>query len=491
MAARTGAQFLAGLKNTQRELYMNGERIEDVTEDPRLAGGAHMIAAVFDRQHAFADDCLIPDPETGEPINVSHMMPRGIDDLRHRNRGLSRISELTAGMMGRTPDYMNMKFAAFAARAQDWSGPDGANAQGAQNLVEYQKKLARDDISLTHTIIQPTINKTTDPKILGNKVTIHKIAETANGIVVRGARILGTLAPFADDLAVYPALPLPDGADDYAIAFSIPLDTPGLKFLCRDSASVPTNAFDRPLSSRFDEQDAFVMFDDVEIDRDRLFINGAAGSVEAYNSFVGPHYMANMTTQTTIRALNKLEFSYGLATMMADTIGDASPATNEMLGELLSYVEVTRNAVLVAADHGWCDENGVWYCENRALTPMRSLLAVWFPRVNEILTLIGSHNLLATPTRADLDSEVMGPLVEEFLHGANGIDAEHRAAIFRLAWDYIGSALGGRNLLYERFYLTSASRNRILAHTLNSDRSRAYELVDTILAAGRRAAAEA
>ena len=91
MAARTGAEFLAGLKKTPRELYMNGERIEDVTEDPRLAGGARMIAAVFDRQHAFPDDCLIPDPETGELVNISHMMPRSIDDLRHRNRGLSRI----------------------------------------------------------------------------------------------------------------------------------------------------------------------------------------------------------------------------------------------------------------------------------------------------------------------------------------------------------------------------------------------------------------
>jgi aromatic ring hydroxylase len=485
VGARTGAEFLAGLQKTPRQLFMNGECIEDVTADPRLAGGAQMLAAVFDRQHAFPDDCLIPDPVTGESINVSHMLPRSVDDLRHRNRGLSRLSEMSAGMMGRTPDYMNIKFAAFAARARDWSRAAGSNEQGAEHLIEYQKKLARDDIALTHTIIQPTINKATDPVIVGNKVTIHKVADTADGIVVRGARILGTLAPYADDLAVYPALPIPEGADDYAVAFSIPVDTPGLTFLCRDSATVPSHPFDRPLSSRFDEQDAFVMFDDVEIPADRLFIDGTPGSVDAYNSFVGPHYVANMTTQATIRALNKLEFSYGLATMMAETIGDASPATSEMLGELLSYVEVTRSAVLVAADHGWADDNGVWFCELRALTPMRSLLALWFPRVNEIITLIGSHNLLATPTRADLDNEHMRSLVDEFLHGANGIDAEQRAAVFRLAWDYVGSALGGRNVLYERFYLASAARNRVMAHQSNRDRSRAYELVEMILSAGR------
>ena len=482
MAARTGAQFLAGLKHTKRELYVEGERVTDVTEHPRLAGGARSIAAVFDRQHEYGDECLIADPETGEAVNISHMMPRSIEDLRRRNVGLSRISELTAGMMGRTPDYMNMKFAAFAAHAHSWAGLGEFTDEGAANLVAFQKRLAREDISLTHTIIQPTINKATDTAIIGNKVSLRKVADTAVGIVVRGARILGTLSPYADEIAVYPALPIPVGAEAYALGFSIPLDTPGLKFLCRDSASVPTNGFDRPISSRFDEQDAFVIFDDVEISRDRLFLDGTQGSVEAYNAFGGPRFMANMTTQTTIRALNKLEFSYGLGTLMAEAIGDASPATNEMLGELLSYAEVTRNAILAATDHGWADENGVWFCDNRALNPMRSLLAVWFPRVNEILTLIGSHNLLATPSRADLDNPTMRTLIDELLHGANGIDAERRAAIFRLAWDYIGSALGGRNLLYERFYLTSASRNRKTAHALNQDRTRPYELVESILA---------
>jgi aromatic ring hydroxylase len=120
---------------------------------------------------------------------------------------------------------------------------------------------------------------------------------------------------------------------------------------------------------------------------------------------------------------------------------------------------------------------------------MRSLLATWFPRVNEIIMLIGSHNLLAVPTRRQLDDPRLRPLLDEFLHGAKGVDAEERAALFRLAWDFVGSSLAGRNVLYERFYLTSAARNRINHHLRYTDRSRAYALVDGILAAGRKAAA--
>lgn len=484
MGARTGEQFLQGLRNTRRHVWVGDQRIDDVTSHPALAGAAHTLAAVFDRQHQYAEDCLIADPETDEPINISHIIPHSIDDLKRRNRGLSRISEATVGLMGRTPDYMNIKFACFAARHDVWAGEDCQNEAGAANLVQFQKRLARNDISLTHTIIQPTVDKMTDPHILGNTVTLHKVEETSSGIIVRGARILATLAPFADELAVYPALPLPAGAEAYALAFSIPVNTPGLIFLCRDSVSTPeAHPFDRPLSTRFDEQDAFVIFDNVEIPHHCLFING---QIDIYNNIRQTGIMENLTTQTTIRALNKLEFAYGLASRMAEMINDQSPATQEMLGELLSYVEVTRSAVLLSAEHGRHVGHGIWFPDPRPLQPLRSLLATWFPRVSEIITLIGSHNLLATPSRRQLDDPALRPLLDEFLHGANNTTAEDRAALFRLAWDFVGSGLGGRNVLYERFYLTSAARNRIRAHTGNFDRSRANELVDNILAFGRK-----
>src|SRR5215510_11510367 len=228
MGARTGEQFLNGLRKTSRTVWVGGERIDDVTSHPALAQAAHTLAGVVDRQHRYADECLVPDPETGEPINVGHMLPRSVDDLKRRNRGLARIAEATVGLMGRTPDYMNVKFASFASRWRDWLGEHDKNAEGAQNLVRFQQRIRREDVSLTHTIIHPTIDKSTDAQIVGNRVPVHKVGETSQGIVVRGARILATLAPFADEIAVYPAHPLPAGADAYALAFSIPVETPGL-----------------------------------------------------------------------------------------------------------------------------------------------------------------------------------------------------------------------------------------------------------------------
>ena len=485
MGARTGSQFLEGLRKTRREIWVDGERIDDVTTHPKLRGGAESLAAMFDRQHAYAAECLYKDPETGEPTNVSHMIPRSKDELRQRHAGIVRLSEGSMGIMGRTPDYMNMKFAAFASAPKVWAGADGRNERGARNIVAFQRRLAQADISLTHTIIQPTTDKRTDGKILGNKVTVRKVGQTADGIIVRGGRVLATLAPYADEQTVYPGQPIPAGATEYALAFALPLDTPGLKFLCRDSAATPgADPFDKPLSSRFDEQDAFCIFDDVLVPWDRIFIDG---DVEIYNSMRQTGYAINMTTQSTIRALTKLEFAYGLAGRMAELIGDYSPATTEMLGELACYVRLTANAVELSLEKAWQREDGVWFPDGAALEPMRSMLPVWMPRVAEIITLIGSHNLLTTPSRAQLDDPKLRPLIDEMMSGADGAAADERAAVFRMAWDLVGSALGGRGFLYERFYLTSAARNKQQLHTRFFDRTRSQALLDDMLSrAGRR-----
>ncbi|MEZ5378030.1 MAG: 4-hydroxyphenylacetate 3-hydroxylase N-terminal domain-containing protein [Acidimicrobiales bacterium] len=487
MGARTGAEYLAGLAATDRDVWVDGERIDDVASHPKLAGGAASLAAQFDRQHTYADECLIPDPETGEPISISHMIPRSKDDLRRRHVGLLRLTEGTSGLMGRTPDYMNMKFSGFASAPWVWAGADGSRQQHADNLVAYQKRLARQDIALTHTIIQPTIDKRTDGRILDNKVTIHKVGETDEGIVVRGARVLATLAPFADETTVYPALPIPPGADDYALAFAIPLDTPGLKFLCRDSMSSSGRpAFDQPLSSRFDEQDAFCIFDDVVVPWDRIFIDG---DVDVYNSIQQTGYAINMTSQSTTRALAKLQFAYGLACRMAEMIGDHSPSTVDMLGEIACYVEVTRSALELSIEQGFeREQDGVWFPDGRPLNPMRALLATWMPRVAEIITLIGSHNLLTTPTKQQLDDPALRPLIDETLYGADDVNALDRAALFRMAWDFVGSGLAGRGFLYERFYLTSAARNRNMMHNVFADKARPAELVDQMLGLPDRSA---
>ena len=117
MPARTGEQFLKGLRG-QRAVWVDGEKIADVVDHPKLTGAAHALAEIYDLQHKEAAACLMPDPESGEPIAVSHMIPRSRDDLARRHTALRTVAEYSVGLMGRTPDYMNVTYAGFAGRPE-------------------------------------------------------------------------------------------------------------------------------------------------------------------------------------------------------------------------------------------------------------------------------------------------------------------------------------------------------------------------------------
>ena len=427
----------------------------------------------------------LADPDNGEDISITHMQPRSIEDLKRRHEGLVRIAELSLGTMGRTPDYMNVTFAGFAADKIRWAGENGENAQGYENLVEFQKRLRRDDLSLTHTIVHPVIDKQTDFNFVDNPIPLHKVGETKDSIVVRGARMLATLAPFADEQTVYPGAPVPpDSNPAYALAFTVSMDAPGLVFLCRDSFSRDVaNPLDAPFSHHFDEQDAYCIFDDVEVPKENLFIDG---DIRAYNLVMHTSpWWPNIMQQTTIRALTKLEFLYRLAGLMAEATNDNSDGTRDMLGEIYTYVETTRSCLLCAEDRAVTSEDGLVHPEGRALHPLRALLPKWMVRTNEIIRTIGNANLLAAPTKAQLSDERISALCEEFLHGGGDMPTHKRAQIFRMAWDFVGSSLGMRNDLYERHYLGSPKRTHLTIERLYAqpNRDRGDQLIDRFLAA--------
>ncbi len=461
MGARTGAQYLDGLKDA-RAVWVNGEAVTDVTAHPRFQGSLAGMAGYFDWQHLNSEHCLMTDSD-GVSTNLSHLIPRSSADLTRRHEGLERMARYSIGMLGRTPDYVNVTFAGFAGQPSLWRV--AGNEQGHENLLAFQKEIAEKDLSLTHTIVHPIVDKRVpDYEGVNQQLALKKVAETSDSIVVSGARILATLGPFADELAVYPAHPIPPELPEIALAFSVPLNAPGLKILCRDHYGVDGNTFDAPFSSRFDEQDAFVIFDEVEIPKSRVFCDS---NPKVFNTVMRRGWTGNIMQQTVIRALVKLEFAYELATRMAEATGQQERGeTTQMLGELWSYAELTRSALKAAEDGAFDYGDGTWICDERPFIALRPTIPGWMVRVNDILKQIGSHNLLATPSRSDFSDAVLEPLLNHFLRGADEYSARERARLFRTAWDMVGSALGGRVELYERFYLASAPRNYTLAHRL-------------------------
>ena len=235
MPARTGEQYIAGLKERQPTVYMSGERVKDVTTHPALRNAVQSIARLYDLQHdpELGDQMTYTSPTTGDPVGLSFIVPRTPEDLDRRHTMMSNWARLSCGMMGRTPDFMNVTMMAMA-EAGDYFAQN--RPEFKNNIENYFEYIRENDLVLTHTLVNLQRSRVPLATLLEDhtEVALAVVKETDEGIVVKGPRVLATLGPLADEIAVYPArnhrLPA-DAQGKYSFAFAIPCNTPGLPYI--------------------------------------------------------------------------------------------------------------------------------------------------------------------------------------------------------------------------------------------------------------------
>ena len=448
MAIRTGAEYLAGLREGGT-VWLEGERVEDVTTHPRLTRTARTIAALYDLQHdpALHEVMTFPSPSSGEPVALSYLIPESQADLLRRRRALEIVADASNGMLGRSPDYVNIQVSAAAACHAVYGARE---KRFGDNLRTYHEYIREHDLALTHAFGHPQVNRGTavsgqpDPYI-----PVGVVDTTAEGVIVRGAKLLATLAPFADELFVPPYRPLQPGEAMYALGFAIPTNTPGLSFICRESFDGGRSLYDRPLSGLYEEMDALAVFDDVLVPWERVF---AFNDVETHNRCITqapmwPHYMQ----QVAVKDIAKLRFILSVTKKVVDAINIGVHAhVQEKVCEIIDTLEMVRALLRAAeADAGPGYGEGIWPAEQPWI-----VLRHWFPdayvRVIWIVEQLCASGLMLTPTEADMHG-AMRETIAKYYQGARA-DAKERVQLFRLAWDLTGTQFGSRQALYERFF---------------------------------------
>jgi 4-hydroxyphenylacetate 3-monooxygenase len=463
MPARTGQQYIDGLRAQEREVWLGGERVRDVTRHPGLSGGVKAIARLYDMQHdpALKKVMTYKSPATGERVGRSFSNPKTRDELETRQKMMLNWARSTCGMMGRSPDFMNVTFAAWGAAA-DFFGEK--RPEFGDNMRRYVDFLRENDVTLTHSLIN--LQRSRNPSGMfnleeGTALEVKK--ETSAGIIVHGARILATLGPLSDEIAVYsPRLARhSDDHSPFAVNFSIPCGTQGLKFLCRDSFDLGRSHFDHPLGSRFEEMDCIVFFDNVLVPWERVFL---LYDVERLNATPHvTHSTAHSAQQGAAKNLAKCEFILGIALLMTEALGNKHlPHTEERIGELMLYTELMRSCNRAAEADAALDQWGVMCPAILPVESTRNLMMTAYPRMIEILHLLGSSSFLLTPSEADFKGPLR-PEIEQYLT-TDTVGAEERVKLFRLAWDVAGNAFGSRQVLYERFFASDPlTRARAMA----------------------------
>jgi 4-hydroxyphenylacetate 3-monooxygenase len=446
--ARRGSQVLERLRARPPAIWYAGEPVKDVTTHPALRGGVHTLARLYDLQWEHAEVTLYDSPTTGHKVARSFMMPRTHEELASISRAMKVWEDYTHGMMGRVPDYISRAMTGYAAGAPFLAEADprfGANA------IRYYEYLRENDLCLTHTLIPPQANRAASLAKQADPFLAARIKEeTDAGIVIRGCRMLATL-PISDEIMVFPSTVLRATEEDapYAFGFSIPNDTAGLRFICRESVDYGRSHFDHPLGSRFEEMDAVVVFDDVFVPWDNVFLYRDVARCNQAYARTGA--VVHMTHQVVVKNIAKCEFMLGLASLLVNAIGaEIFQHIQEKLAELWVNLTVMKALLRTAEVDAALDEWGVMRPAWDPLDAARNLFPRLYPRMVEIIQQIGASGLVAMPTERDLK----GPLAEDIKHYYQAARAEafDRIPLFRLAWDASLSAFGSRQVLYERFF---------------------------------------
>ncbi|MFJ5693202.1 4-hydroxyphenylacetate 3-monooxygenase, oxygenase component [Arthrobacter sp. NPDC093125] len=452
MGIRTGQHYLDKLNGMRTHVVIEGEVVrEKVAEHPAFRNVAATYAKLFDMQHdkRHQQALTYQSPSTGDLVNASFLVPRTEEDLRRRRAAISTWAEASNGFLGRTGDYMNSALTALGT-AETWFAQ--ADPKFADNIRNYYEWARENDTLATHTLIPPQVNRSVSgSEQLGGQLSAHVVDERSDGIVVRGARMLATIAPIADELLVFPSTVLRGGPEDapYSYAFAIPNDTPGLRYLCRTSLYNGGSTHDEPLASRYEEMDAVAIFDDVFVPNERIFMLGNPQLCNAFYTETGAG--ALMTHQVVTRTIAKSEFFLGLASELADSIGiDGFQHIQEDIAELIIDVEIGKALIRASEADAAPNEAGVLLPKWTTLNAARN----WYPKIAQrfpqIIRKFSASGLMALPGEADVNSEARAD-IDLYLQGKT-LTGPERVRLFKLAFDASISGFSGRQSLYEYFF---------------------------------------
>ena len=452
----SGAEYLESLKDG-RAVYLYGERIGDVTTHPAFRNSARSVARLYDRLWDSAErEVLTTVDRFGITTHRFFTPSYSASELLAARDAIASWARLTYGFMGRTPDYKAAFMATLGANPEFY-------APFENNAANWYRKYAAKGLYLNHVLINPPVDRN-KPVHETADVFLHVVKETDSGAIVSGAKMLatGSALTHATFVAQNSATMLEAGkAEDFALVFIAPMDTPRTRLLCRPSYEERAHSpFDHPLSSRFDENDAVLIFDEAFIPWENFLVYR---NVERANSFYpASGFFNRFNLQAGTRLAVKLDFMTGLlARGVACNGTDGFRGVQAMLGEVMAWRTLiwAMTTALAADPAPGPGGSAIPRIENAAA--MRVFATSAWPAVKSIFeNVLGGAPLVAPSGREDLLNPELRPLIDRYYRGT-GMDALERIKLFKLIWDAIGTEFGGRHELYERNYAGNHEQIRI------------------------------
>ena len=479
MAIKDGARHIESL-NDGRTIYLDGRVVENHTIHPAFRNAVRSAAALYDFQAAPAhiDKMTFPSPRTGDAVSRIWQLPRSYADLVARREALIEWAKLSCGMLGRSPDHVASALSGMYMGIDLYEQSRVERAQALRGYYEY----ARDqDLYLSYAIISPQADRSKGSSDQADEYLACGVCdEDSKGITLKGAKMLGTAIPLANEIMVGAIQPLKAGEEKYSLTAMVPLNAPGLKLLSRRSyeAAAPS-VFDYPLASRFDENDCVVYFDEVRVPWERVFVHNDVKMAADQWHAIPTHVYQNYQCQ--IRLMVKLKFLAGLARKIAETNGVIQfPAVRETLGYLSAQVSMVE-AMVYAMEVQGSSYKGYWIPDRKILYAAQVLTQQLYPDFTRSIRELAGGGMIMLPSSVlDLTSSETCEVALKVQQSPATTNVG-RVKLMKLAWDAIGSEFGSRHLQYEMFYAGAPMVTR--GHAFRTfDWDQATGLVDSLMA---------
>lgn len=479
MALMSAADYTNSLRDG-RTVLLDGRRVDDVTTDPAYRRAVESIGRLYDlaSDPAHAETMTFA-TESGARANRIWQLPQSYGELVERRRALEAWSIEHVGFMGRAPDHVASCISGMYMGIERFEAYDPNRAKALADYYHY----ARDnDLYLSYVIINPQADRSkaaadqADPFL-----TAGVVDETSEGLVIRGAKMLGTGAVLSHEVLVTCIQPLTPDDVAYAVSFVVPIGTPGLTLLSRRSyEAAATSVFDAPLASRFDENDAILYFDDVVVPWERVFVDRDVKMTLAQFHETPAHVFQNYQAQ--VRLAVKMKFLTGLAHRIVATNGlFPIPQVRETLGQLAAEANMVES--LVAAMEARGSMHGDFFVPDRHTLYTAQVLTqqLYATFVGRIRDLAGGGLIMLPSSIHDYESDEVRRLIGKTQQSPVA-SSDERVKLFKLAWDAIGSEFGSRHQQYEMFYAGATFVTK--GHSFRTyDWDAAGAMVDTVLAA--------
>ena len=468
----TGKEYLESLRD-DREVYIYGERVKDVTAHPAFRNAARSIAKLYDALHdpKHKDVLTCPtDTGSGSFTHKFFRVAQSREDLIGQREAIAAWARMSYGWMGRTPDYKASLMNTLGVQYDFYE-------KFAPNAKAWYKRAQDNVLFMNHAIVNPPVDRNKAAEQVRDVfITIQK--ETDAGAYVSGAKVVATSSAIThyNFLGQNAAMPVND--PDLAIMFIAPMNAPGVKLFCRASyemtASVMGTPFDYPLSSRFDENDAIFVFDNVFIPWEDILIYRDVEKLKTFYPRSG--FVNGFQFQGCTRFAVKLDFLAGIvAKALRVTGADEFRGNQAMLGEIIAW----RNLFWAISDAmamnpvPW--SGGAVLPNAQSGSSYRVFAGDAYGRVKEIVEKIIASALIYLPSSAkDFENPDIDKYLAKYVRGSNNIGYRERIKIMKLLWDAVGTEFGGRHELYEINYAGNHEDIRIQA-LFNSKSTGSYD----------------